>query len=558
LGKVKETGDIAYRGPHMKHKWKITAGIVGAFILVLAAVPFFVDINTFKPAIENQLTTALGRQVKLGTLSLSVLSGTVTASDLSVADDPQYSNQPFVTAKELRMGVQMRPLIFDRKILVNSLEIDTPQIHLVHAASGTWNFSTIGQGAAQRTAQQKQSVIPNLSVDSFSIKDGHATVETLTEGALPQTIDQVNFTMKDFSFTKQSPFTLSAILPGDGSLTMTGNAGPINTRDASKTNFEAQLSLHHFDPIAAGFLDKNAGISVLADIDAHAISDGSSISSTGTLHTQHLQLRPDAVPAPKPIDITYNIVHSLSNNTGQLQDAAIQTGKLAAHLNGTYTAQPGNITVDMKLDADRLPIDELQSLLPAVGVKLPNGSVLQGGTLTTHLTIVGPLATRMISGPVELANTRLNGFNPSEQLKGIVAAAAGNMGNLTNIQTLRLQLQVTQDGLRATNIFMSLPSIGDAVGNGTVSPAGALNFKLKMKVDTSRGVGGKAVGLLTMVNGTAGKTASEAAATGLPVTITGTSSKPIITPDMNGMIKSNGKQLTNRIAGLFGGGKKKN
>jgi hypothetical protein len=79
-----------------------------------------------------------------------------------------------------------------------------------------------------------------------------------------------------------------------------------------------------------------------------------------------------------------------------------------------------------------------------------------------------------------------------------------------------------------------------------------------MKVDTSRGVGGKAVGLLTMVNGTAGKTASEAAATGLPVTITGTSSKPIITPDMNGMIKSNGKQLTNRIAGLFGGGKKKN
>src|SRR5271154_1310492 len=281
----------------MKHKWKIAAGIVGAFILVLAAIPFFVDINTFKPVIENQLTTALGRQVKLGTLSLSLLSGTVTASDLSVADDPQYSNQPFVTAKELQIGVQMRPLIFHHQLLVNSLEIDTPQIHLVHAASGAWNFSTIGQSAAQRTAQQKQQpVVPNLTVDSFTIKDGHAIVETLPAVAPPQTIDQINFTMKDFSFTRQSPFALSASLPGDGTLTMTGNAGPINTHDASKTNFDAQLSLHHFDPIASGFLDKDAGISVLADVDSHAASDGSSISSNGTVHTQHLQLRPDAVP----------------------------------------------------------------------------------------------------------------------------------------------------------------------------------------------------------------------------------------------------------------------
>jgi hypothetical protein len=59
-----------------------------------------------------------------------------------------------------------------------------------------------------------------------------------------------------------------------------------------------------------------------------------------------------------------------------------------------------------------------------------------------------------------------------------------------------------------------------------------------------------------MMNGTAGKTASEAAATGLPVTITGTSSKPIITPDVGGMMKSNTQQFTNKPTGLFGGKKK--
>src|ERR1700729_4302289 len=113
----------------MNHKGKIAAAVVGVVVVVVAAIPLFVNVNTFKPLIEDQLTTALGRQTKLGELSLSVLSGTVVAKDLTIADDAHYSTQPFVTAKEFRIGVQMRPLIFHRQILVNSLEIDTPQIH---------------------------------------------------------------------------------------------------------------------------------------------------------------------------------------------------------------------------------------------------------------------------------------------------------------------------------------------------------------------------------------------------------------------------------------------
>jgi AsmA protein len=250
---------------------------LGVLIVILAAIPLFVNVNTFKPLIEEQLTTALGRQTKLGDLSLSLLSGTVVARDLTIADDPTYHTQPFVTAKEFRIGVQMRPLIFNRQILVNSLEIDTPQIHLVHAASGAWNFSTIGQSAANRTEQQKQqSIMPDLSVDSFAIKDGHATVENLPATGAPLVYDQVNLTVHVFSFSKQFPFTLSAALPGEGTLTMTGKAGPINKQDAAKTTFDAQLALHHLDPVAAGFLDKSTGLSVLADIDAHAVSNGAS------------------------------------------------------------------------------------------------------------------------------------------------------------------------------------------------------------------------------------------------------------------------------------------
>jgi AsmA protein len=408
----------------------------------------------------------------------------------------------------------------------------------------------------------KESAIPNLTVGKFRIKDGHATVESLPAQGAPRAYDQVDVAVQDFSFTKQFPFTLSANLPGQGTLNLNGKAGPIDAHDAAKTTFDVQMALHHFDPVAAGFLDKSAGLTVLADVDAHTVSDGATVSSNGVVHTQHLQLRPDAVPAPKPIDITYNVAHTLSDNTGQLHDAAFQTGKLAAHLNGSYSLLPGTVQLNMKLSGQSIPINELQALIPAVGVKLPNNSVLQGGTLTTNLSIVGSLQNLVITGPVQLNNTRLSGFNVSTQFKGIASMAMGDTGDVTNIQTLRVNLRVTKAGVTVSNIYASLPALGEAVGAGTVSPAGALNFLLSMKMDTTRGISGKAVGLLTKLNGTSGKTAAQAAATGVPVAITGTSSKPIIVPDIHGMMKSNaasilgkqkdnGQQLINKLGGLF-------
>src|SRR5579859_1936940 len=73
----------------MKHILKILAIIVGVLIVIAIAIPFFIDANTFRPKLEAELTDALGRQVKVGNLSLSLLSGGVTADNISIADDPQ-------------------------------------------------------------------------------------------------------------------------------------------------------------------------------------------------------------------------------------------------------------------------------------------------------------------------------------------------------------------------------------------------------------------------------------------------------------------------------------
>ena len=57
----------------MKNRWlRITAIVFAVFLLVLIALPFLINVNSFRPKIESEASTALGRKVTLGNLKLSL------------------------------------------------------------------------------------------------------------------------------------------------------------------------------------------------------------------------------------------------------------------------------------------------------------------------------------------------------------------------------------------------------------------------------------------------------------------------------------------------------
>ncbi len=196
----------------MKLWMKIGLAVVGLLVVVVIAVSLLVDANTFRPILETQLTTALGRQVKVGNLSLSLFSGSLVADDLNIADDAKFSTSPFLTAKSLRIGVEMRPLIFEKKLEVRSFVADAPNIHLVRGTNGTWNFSSLSQGSNQPQGQKQQD-LSELSVGIIEIKDGRATVDSLPAQGPPRVYEHLNMTVRDFSFVKAFPLTMSASLP---------------------------------------------------------------------------------------------------------------------------------------------------------------------------------------------------------------------------------------------------------------------------------------------------------------------------------------------------------
>jgi AsmA protein len=534
----------------LKRWTKILLALVGLVVVAIVSVLLFVSANSFRPAIEKQLTTTLGRDVKLGKMSLSLFSGSLIARDLSIADDPAFSSAPFLTAKEVRIGVSLWPLIFSHQLIVRSFQIEAPQITLLRAANGAWNFSSVGRlrasGACARGADAESAsgiskgavpLLPDLSVGRIVVEDGHAVIARLPAHGQPSVYEHVNLTARDFSFASQFPIEVGATLAASGTIRGTGHVGPINRDDAATSPVDAQISVKHLDPVVTGFLDPNAGVSLLADIDMHAASDGQTLTTSGTVHIHNLKLRKSAAAAPKPLDITYRGTYRLKENTGQIEDAAVKIGNAAIHGNGTYqtvTHDAEDPILNLKLAGQNLPIDEFQPLMTAAAIRLPNDSVLNGGTLSMNLTITGQAKSLDITGPITLNNTRLVGFDIGSKIHGIAALSGVKTGDTTDFESLRVNVRITGAGVLADQINAVIDGVGELTGSGTVSPADQLNFNLTVKGSPAKGIGKVGVGLLTRLNGSGGSSGN---GPGVPMHVTGTSEEPYITADVGSIVR---------------------
>jgi AsmA protein len=563
-------------------RWtKILLAITVLVVAVAAAIPVFVHANTFRPAIEKKLSVVVGRGVTLGDLHLSVFSRSLVAKDLSVADDPNFSAAPFLTAKEVRIGVSLRPLIFSHEVVLRDLEIESPQITVIRAASGAWNFSSVGHRAAAgapavgsvakiaapETSKGSAGPLSDLFADRLAVADGRLVFSDATARDQTTVYDHVNITARDFAFALQFPFEFSADLPAGGTIYGSGRLGPINGADASATPVEGQITVKSFDPVGAGFFDPEDGVSLLADLSVHSAFDGQVFTSNGTVHIEKLKLRKDAAAAPRPVDLAYSGTHGVRENSGQIDDATVKVGDAEIHVSGTYRglapSPPGAPStkgaagtsgavnsevpvLNLKLSGQNLPIDELQSLMTAAAVRLPNGSRLKGGMLSINLAVTGPPKSLIITGPIAIENTRLVGFDVSAKIHGIATLSGVKTGDTTEIEKLRANVRVTNGGIAANGIYAVIPAMGELNGSGTISAANQLDFNLVAKVSSASGFGKVGVGLFSALNGGSGKKS------GVPLRITGTPDDPNITADIGGVFE----KTTRPITSFFG--KKKN
>jgi AsmA protein len=546
----------------MQKRWvKAAIAVAALVIVVVGLIPLFINADIFRPKVEDQLSASLGRKVTLGHLSFSLITSSLVAEKISVADDPSFAATPFLEAKRLHIGIELGKFLFHHQVRITDFTVDSPAIQLIHSRNGAWNFSSLGSAAA-KPAPQQESILPSLSIGEIKIKSGSAIVSSIPAAGKPLVCTDINLAVHQFSFMKSFPFQLSTKLPGDGSFQLDGAAGPVAEKDASDTPFQATLHLKHFDPVAAGVVEPGQGVSMVADFDAQLASDGTNLTSTGKVEASRLQLARGGSPAPQTVHIDYAISDNMDARAGQVSDISIHAGSVAAHLSGSYRLSGQSILLDLHFSAPNLPIDQLEQLLPAFGVNLPSGSRLRGGTLTANLAITGPASATTIAGPVEIDNTQLSGFDLGSRIQGI--NPLGGTRNGTEIQKLSADLNSSPQSTQINNIYGSVPQIGTASGSGSISPAGALDFQLVAKFNNSSVIGALANGGLNEIGSLLGNRTNTAANNGIPLTITGTESNPSIRANVAAMLKqetggllghSSGQQKTSPsglLKGLFG------
>jgi AsmA protein len=536
----------------MKKPLYIVGGIIVLLLLIVLALPLFINANQFKPTLQTKLGAALGRQVTIGDIKLAIFSGGVTVSDIAIADDPSFSKSPFLTAKSLTVGVELMPLIFHKEVNVESITVDTPDVNLIHGPGGKWNYSSLGGSASKSSAPASST--PNagaLSVKKLEIKNGKIVVSSTASSQKPSVYSDVNLEASDLSYTSQFPFKLSAKGPGGAELKVEGKAGPIDATDSSLTPMNATIDVQHLDLATTGFIDPASGIAGVMDFKGDLNSDGKQMNSKGTIKVNKLKASAAGSPSTVPVNLDYATVYTLQTQAGVLNQGDIKIGSAVQHLTGSYNMAADPTKVDLKLNAQGMPLGDLEGFLPAVGVVLPSGSKLQGGTLSVNMTITGPVDKPTIAGPVNFSNTKLAGFSLKSKLGALGSFAGlgggGGGGNDTDIQTLSANIKNDPSGTNFDSLNLVLPSIGTVTGKGTVSASGQLNLKMVANLagglgkgiggvtniagDATKGVGG-ALGALT--GGSARSSVNSGG--GIPFAITGTTSNPVVIPDVGGMV----------------------
>jgi AsmA protein len=526
----------------MGSKLRIVLFVVAVFIVLILVLPFLIPVNQFRPTIEEKASAALGRNVQIGDLSLALLRGSLSAENLSIGDDPKFSSSPFLTAKSLKVGVELVPLIFSKTLKITGVSIDTPQVTLLHNPAGVWNFSSLGGAAAkaqakQAPAEKTSNAVADLSISKLELNNGRISIGE-TGSRKRGSYDNLDITASDVSMVSQFPVTVTADLPQGGKFKLAGTAGPVNQEDTSLTPLDAKLAISALNLALTGFLDSSAGLGGVVDLDGTVSSRGGEAETKGSVKLSKALLVAGGSPAGVPVDVNFNTKYNLRKSAGVLNPSLLKIGSAAARLRGTYDASGEATVVKIKMDAQDMPAKDLEAFLPALGVNLPKGASLAAGALNADLNITGPTNKLVISGNVGLFNGRLAGFDLGSKMSAVTALAGIKTGSELQIDKLTSDVRMSPEGLRADNFIAVLPQLGNLTGAGTADSRNNLDFKMVATLAgaqaAANGGGGDASGGLA---GILGRVAGGGCMSGLtvPFQVKGTTADPKFVPDVEGL-----------------------
>jgi hypothetical protein len=502
----------------MKKFFKILAGLL--VILVSVAVVGSVLLRIFLPPekakalVLKQLTTQLHREVRLGTVSVSLLSG-LSVSDLKVSEYPDFSKGTFLSSDQFSIRLSLPPLLF-RKIIVRQLALRHPVITIVRYPDGkTYNFSSLikpstapvsaaAAPAASAPAKKPAPATPEpslaLLVSNASLDNGVVHFVDHSRAAQSMDIDSINVKLGNVSLVSPISLQMSLkvkakqktdvalqlaaeanVLKGslkikNGSITSAGTrltlAGQATALRSPKPTVDLVLNIQELNlstlkpfvalPPELRVVGPLTGqLRVKGDQTAMDFETTADLSNAGVGYGALFQ---------KPAKTALTV--AAKGNLVNFQQVTVKDMKMSletlqvsgfGNVQGLAAAQP---TVAFHLETNPFRIEEVSRYLPGL---LPKDVSLKGPTWLA-MDLSGTTSLMHVAAKwrgTDLAIAKMNQF---DKPAGVLLEAS-LIGDLANQQTLTM-----------SSVVARLASL-EAKGDGSYRIAGAGSFVLSLKTN---------------------------------------------------------------------------
>jgi len=369
-------------------KWIIAASALLVFCIV--AFVALLNLNALmsrnKDYLLAQAEQALGRKVSVGDAELTIFDGIgVRLMDFALADDPAYSSEDFVRAKDVQINVRLWPL-FKKEFQIKKVILHGPVIHVIRNQHGEYNFATIGKKEKEEKIrdQAKREKSPPVAKDAraalfvsvVDISGGDLRYRDLKDGS-DLRLQQIDLQADDLDFSRPVNVELAAALfTARQNLKVKARIGPLASGgDIDRLPLDGQIQAESIDaaklkaalPGVRGALPKDldlAGIFSVKELKLKGTMQklafkGEIEGTDGTIRAGKSFHKAAGIPFVVATDGQY------ANNTVFLRHAELKLYNLALESKGEIRLG-GNAELNLNVTSKPASLAGWDKLIPAI------------------------------------------------------------------------------------------------------------------------------------------------------------------------------------------------
>ncbi len=444
---------------------------LGVIIVILLVLPFVINLDKYISRITGPASKAIGRQVSIGHLRLTILTGLgVELKDVTVQEKVP-AKAPFVSVKDIDVGVKLLPLL-KKEISVSKVILTKPDINIIRYQDGTYNFSDLmnkpkekAEVKPEKKAQPSSGIPEGFSLDKLEVSDGVINITNVEHGkGHTYGLNHINLGVYGFNVDKAFQVSLGVSFDNlkDARLDINGDVGPTGQQiSVEHLPLNITILLKHIDlpyvlslagvkaqPLSAGTLDVEEKL--------NSESSGN-IDINGKVQLSGLALTNGTV---SPFSVSNDLQFMPREKLLNIKDVTLQSDGINLGLKGNTNIATMGINID--LFSRNLSLDKLIAFYSPLEKSLPADAQVSGdGSIKTSVSTQKDVMN--INGSIDLSKAKISYakmFVKPESVPLSLSYDISKHGNAVDIKDIKLILdKLAMDA--AGTVFTS----GDMNGN---------------------------------------------------------------------------------------------